>query len=217
MSRHFNGSSQYGVAAYSIGATPLTLCAWVKAGTTAGGGKCLVALCGTTAFHYQLLGLSTALGKWYCASRAGGSELYVASTTAPTTSAWVHLAAVFPSAATREIFVNGVSEGSGSGAATVSPARFSIAVRTDGGIPAASPSYYEGDLADVCAFDVALSARQVASLAAGASPLMVARGNLRMYAPLWGEASTEPNFRGVGFTLTGSPTKGASRPRVFLP
>lgn len=216
MSRSFDGSTQYAHNSFTMGTTPLTLCAWVKASSVTGGGKCIVALCGNT-FHYQLIGLSTALGKWYCASRGGGSEAYAASTTAPTTSAWVHLAATFSSAYSRAIYVNGASEGTNSTSATVSPLRFSIAARTDGGVPGATPSFFAGQIAEVCAFDAALSAGQIASLAAGASPLVVARGSLRLYAPLTGEASPELNWRGTGFTLVGAPTKGAEAPRIYRP
>ena len=115
----------------------------------------------------------------------------------------------------RVVYVNGASEGSDTNNVTVSPSRFSVAVRTDGAVPAAYPSYFTGQLAEVCAFNVGLSASQVAELAAGLSPLQVAPGNLRLYMPLFGEQSPEINWRGTGLTLVGSPPVGSTAPRTF--
>lgn len=214
MSRSFDGSTQYGYNSFTMGTTPLTLCAWVYPTSITGSGKCLLGFFGSQN-SYQMVGLSTALGKWYCASRAGGTEYYAASTTAPANTTWTHVAAVFATTGSRVIYVNGVNEGSNTNNVTVSPSRFSIAVRTDGAVPAVSPSYFTGQLAEVCAFDVGLSASQVAELAAGLNPLQVTRRNLRLYMPLFGEQSPEINWRGTALTLEGTPPSGSTGPRVF--
>lgn len=214
MSRSFNGSSQYGHNSFTMGTTPLTLCAWVYPESVTGSGKAVMGFFGNQNV-YQMFGLSTALGKWYCASRAAGTEYYAASTTSPANTTWTHVCAVFASTASRIIYVNGANEGSNSSNVTVSPSRFSVAVRTDGAVPAASPNYFTGQMAEVCAFDAGLSASQVAELAAGLSPLQVSPGNLRVYLPLFGEQSPEINWRGTGLTLVGSPPVGSTAPRTF--
>lgn len=217
MSRDFNGSSQFAQLAAAPAATPLTLAAWVRTDTTGGSGKSIVAVCGA-GFHYQLLGQSTALGKWYCASRAGGSEYYAASTTSVSTGVWVHVAAVFASATSRAIFVNGVSEGSNTTSATPTLVRTAIGSRNDGAVPGATPSYFDGQIAHVAIWRAALAASQIAGLAAGLSPLVVSSTAPWLYAPLWGEAFPEVNVAGTSITLspTGSEApKGASDPRFY--
>lgn len=215
MSRDFNGSSQYGViASFTLTASPCTLAAWVKASSTTGSGKCILSVCGA-GVHYHLIGLSTALGKWYCASRAGGSEAYAASTTAPITTDWVHICAVFASSTSRIIYVNGVNEGNNTTSAAPTLSNLAIAIRADGATPSTTPSWFAGQIAEPAIYSAALDAGQVASLAAGASPLIVAPASLAFYARLLGEASPEPNLRGTAVTLTGSPAKGASHPRIY--
>lgn len=217
MSRDFNGTTQFAQLAAAPAATPLTLAAWVRADSAAGSGKALVCVCGA-AFHYQLLGLSTALGKWYCGSRAGGSEYYAASTTAVSTGVWVHVAAVFASATSRAVFVNGVSEGSNATSTTPTLTRTAIASRNDGAVPGSFPSYFDGQMAHVAIWGAALTAAQIAGLAAGMSPLVVSSTAPWLYAPFRGESFPEVNFSGTAVTL--SPTsseaaKGTSDPRLY--
>ncbi len=215
MSRDFNGSSQYGeIASFSLTASPCTLAAWVKSASTSGSGKSILAVCGA-GFHYHLIGQSIALGKWYCASRAGGSEAYAAGTTAPTTSDWVHVCGVFASSTSRVLYVNGVNEGSNATSTAPTLSKLAIGIRSDGATPAATPSWFTGQIAEAAIYSAALDAAQVASLAAGASPIIVAPASLVFYCRLLGEASPEPNLLGAAVSLTGSPAKGASHPRIY--
>ena len=215
MSRDFNGSSQYGeIASFSLTASPCTLAAWVKSASTSGSGKSILAVCGA-GFHYHLIGQSTALGKWYCASRAGGSEAYAAGTTAPTTSDWVHVCGVFGSSTSRVLYVNGVNEGSNATSVAPTLSKLALGIRSDGATPSSQPSWFTGQIAEAAIYSAALDAAQVASLAAGASPIIVAPASLVFYCRLLGEASPEPNLRGAAVSLTGSPAKGASHPRIY--
>lgn len=215
MSRDFNGTSQYGnIASFSLTASPCTLAAWVKTTSTSGSAKSILAVCGA-GFHYHLIGQSTALGKWYCASRAGGSEAYAAGTTAPTTSDWVHVCAVFASSTSRVLYVNGVNEGSSATSVAPTLSNLAIGIRSDGATPSATPSWFTGQIAEAAVYSAALDAGQVASLAAGASPTIVAPASLAFYSRLLGEASPEPNLRGTALSLTASPAKGASHPRIY--
>lgn len=217
MSRSFVGSNQYGsLSTFTFTATPCTIAAWVKTDSTGGSAKTVVALGGNLS-HYHLVGQSTALGKWYIASRAGGTERYAASTTVPSTSAWVHICGVFGSTTSRVIYINGVSEGSDANFANPTVTKLGVGVRVDGAIPASTPGYLTGQIRDAVVWGVALSAAQVASLAKGASPLIVAPASLAFFCPLVGEASPEPNVRGPGVTLTGTPPKGAADPALFPP
>lgn len=175
----------------------------------------MLALCGAS-FHYHLIGLSVSLNRWYCASRAGGSERYAAGTTVPATSTWVHVAGVFTSSTARAVFVNGTSEGSDSNSVSPTLSKLTVAVRGDGAIPGATPGYFTGSLAHVAVWNAALAAAQIAELARGASPLVVAPSSLVWHAPLWGEASPEVATAGSALSLTGSPSAGTVHPPVFL-
>lgn len=216
MSRDFNGSSQYGSLTLTFTATPCTIAAWVKTASSSGSGKTIVAL-GGNAFHYHLIGQSTALGKWYVGSRDGGSERYAASTTTPSTSVWVHVCGVFGSTTSRIIYINGASEGSDANSVNPTVTKLGVGVRVDGAIPAATPGYFTGQVRDAAVWGVALSAAQIASLAKGANPLIVAPASLAFFTPLVGEASPEPNMRGISLTLAGTAPRGASDPALFPP
>lgn len=219
MSRDFNGSSQFAYLASAPAASPLTLAAWVRPDSVSGLSKTIVAVCGA-ASHYQLLGLSVGLGKWYCASRQGATEYYAAGTTAVATGGWVHVAAVFASSTSRAIFVNGASEGSNSTSVSPTLTSTSVAARTDGAVPGGSPSYFDGQIAHAAVWPIALTSGQVASLAAGQSPLTVSATSPWLYVPLAGETFPEKNFSGLALTLypVGSePAKGANDPRLYLP
>lgn len=217
MSRDFNGTSQYGTLdPFSAASTPCSLSAWVKASSTSGSAKAMLAICGDVS-HYHLIGLSTSLNKWYCASRAGGSEAYAASATAPSITDWVHVCAVFASATSRVIYVNGANEGNNSTSASPTLSRLAVGIRSDGATPSATPAYFSGQLAEVAVYNAALEAGHVLSLAAGASPLVVAPSALVFYSRLAGESSPEANLRGGSVSLVGTPAKGASHPRIYHP
>ena len=66
--------------------------------------------------------------------------------------------------------------------------------------------HFEGDIAEVAYWDVALTDDEIASYHAGASPLTIRPGNLTFYAPLFGvlgASAGEPDFSGNANNSTG--------------
>lgn len=218
MSRSFNGSSTgLYLSSFTTNASPVTMALWVKLTTTGGSGGLVAMQISGNQLVCHYLAYSRGLNVWYCTSRNGGSENNALSTTAATTN-WTHVAAVYASSTSRKIFVNGVEEGSNT--TSVAPAlnRMSLAFRTDGAVPSLSGgAYFDGLLAHAAIWAAALSAAQIASLASGASPLLVAPETLSFYAPLGGVVSAEPNLRGPALSVYGSPTAGSSDPRIYMP
>jgi hypothetical protein len=111
------------------------------------------------------------------------SSLSVASSSAaPSASTWFHAAGVWASATSRAAYLNGGNKGTQTTSRVPTGIdRISIARTGD-----LSPGYYvSGMVAEAAIWNVALSDAEVALLAAGVSPLEVARANLVAYWPLW--------------------------------
>lgn len=97
--------------------------------------------------------------------------------------AWQHTAAVFQSGSSVEAFLAGSGDGSTLAAATPSNMdTISIGAlrRTSTG------QYFDGLIAEVAWWSVALSDAEIASLAAGACPLLIRPGSLVFYLPMRG-------------------------------
>lgn len=149
-------------------------------------------------------------------------DSYGATTVASTASgitltngAWSHLAAVETSNSSHALFVNGPSNkfttATDVGAHTGIDS-FSIAQGPWGG------AFYDGAIAEVGMWNVALTDDEVAALANGYSPLLIRPTSLVQYWPLFGNDSPElDRFKNSNnLTLVNAPTK-ADHPRIFYP
>lgn len=152
----------------------------------------------------------------------GGTNSTATASTQFSANTWEHAGAVLSSSTSRTVYHNGggavtdtTSLGFSGGVDTTSVGRTAQATPTD---------YMSGDIAEVGVWDAALTAGEIAALAAGACPLNVRPQSLVAYWPLWGTSSPEIDIVG-GFhlTLTGT-TKSAhyqgqrGRPaRLILP
>lgn len=130
------------------------------------------------------------------------------------TGTWQHIA-ITRSGATVKIYKDGVeasysATGSHTDPDDASGNDFQIGKYAGAGF------YATGDVAEFGTWGVALSAAEVASLAAGYSPSLVATHALDNYWPLIGRESPEPNRCGVALTLNDSPPQ-ATHPRVIYP
>ena len=167
----FDGTSDY--VDVGASATPnssaFSVCAWVKLNSTSGW-QGLVSQDGTNTSAYALL-KSSVTNKFALVAEApdanGASVTSTGGTTTPVTGTWYHLCGTYD-ASTLRLYVNGALEGAVAFSAswtatghTILGADKSSGLRCD---------YLNGTLDDVRIYDVALTATQVAALAAGRYP-----------------------------------------------
>jgi hypothetical protein len=203
-------------AGAALTGAPCTLAAWVYPGnvtsemhviglTTTGGDN-----------GFLLLTIDGSQPGDPVAAYSGGSAYPQALTTAGfVANTWQHVAAVFTSASSRAAFLDGGNKGTNG---TTSNPIGTIARTTVGlyrGGSTGGP--FDGRIAEVGVWDVALSDEEVASLAKGFSPRLVRPGSLVGYYPLIGRYSPELDFGNGGgrpLTITGTMAQ-ADHCRVF--
>ncbi|MBN8459527.1 MAG: autotransporter-associated beta strand repeat-containing protein [Verrucomicrobia bacterium] len=162
----FNGTSQSVSVPLSIGENDFTIAFWMKTTATGGtgdwwAGQGLVDAevgGGHADFGTSLVGNKVAFG-------IGNPDLTITSATAVNNDAWHHVAATWNIATGQmKLYVDGVLESSANGArgARTTPPSVRIGRIQGGG------GYFQGSLDDVRFYDIALSAADVASLAAAA-------------------------------------------------
>lgn len=128
--------------------------------------------------------------------------------------AWHHTAAVFTSSTSRTVYYDG-STGSSSTSITDSYSNLdSVAVAVRQWATGRS-RYLDGNLAELAIWNAALTDAEVASLAAGYSPLLIRPANLVFYVPLIRD-NDEDIVGGLSLTANGTPTVEA-HPRVIYP
>ena len=149
-------------------------------------------------------------------SRGGGSA-QKSSVSGVTINQWEHAAGIFASSTSRTVFLNGIAGTTNT--TSVSPTGIDLlrigAISTS----AASPIGFDGYIAEVAIWDIALSVGDIQALAGGASPPLIRPNNLVSYYPLirdyidqFGNNEVTPNnavnwtdhppvFEGTGNTL----------------
>lgn len=199
MARNFVAASSQRLENTTIpaSATPLTIAAWFKPVSAT--------------VQYHIAGIydnATTTNFWALSTDTTGhvtaNTNAVVATTSTTFSAatWVHGCAVFNSATDRRAFLNGGGKGTNATSRTpTGPDRVGIGC-LDG---SSRSSFMDGDVAEVAMWNIALSDAEVLMLSKGVSPLMVRPDALIFYAPLMGNGSPEPEYRGArNLTVTGS-------------
>lgn len=149
-----------------------------------------------------------------CGLRVFNGSIYEETTLAGTISAntWTHLCGVFSSATSRSAFKNG----GGKTTTTANSAlgnldRVLIGAMLFQGQSILQP--YDGKIAEVGVWDVALSDAEVAMLALGVSPLFVRPENLKFYLPLVRDAL---DFK-ESTALTTANITVFEHPRIYQP
>lgn len=190
--------------------TPITIAAWFRTSSTTN-----VALgafeTGVTARHNVFI-IGSGGGVNAGSVNSAGSAGSATSTTGFTSGAWSHAAAVYTSATSRTAYCNGT--GASTNTTNIDPGSVSllkIGARTTGSVTGA---FFQGSIAEFGVWNIALSAADVAALAAGFSPRHVRPQSLIFYAPLMnnltdrrgGVALTNNN----GATTTAHPRQYAS-------
>ena len=138
------------------------------------------------------------------------------TSSAATAGVWTHTCAVFASSASRAAYINGGSKGTDTGDKTPSGINRTILAARYAGV-GTKELFLNGDLAEAAIWNVALDDAEVATLAAGVSPLVVRPSGLVAYWPLIGTTSPEIDIRGrTELTLNNTPTQ-AAHTRIFYP
>ena len=205
MSRNFNGTSDRIDFPDHSGldwSTVMSVATWVWRDVS----NAFHSLCGHTA------GTVGANGWWFSISdNTFSNAAYLTfndtdyfGTSAITIGGWRHLAATYDGANVR-IYLNGVLDGTTATTAAVTNAAATFKLGVDASFY--GNSWFDGKLADFAFWPGAtLNANEIAALARGVSPRLIRPGSLRLYAPLWGTHTAEPDFsvnRRTG-TLTGT-------------
>lgn len=215
MGRTFaSASSEYGsIAAAAVTAYPATLSCWVRP-TTTGAGQIFMAVGGAAnASRVQLAIAPGAQAVAGAADTTGATVGSAISTATLSTGTWYHILGTFASSTARALFINGSADGTNTTAVTLGTldTTYAAARNNSGTIV----GYFNGSLAEGAVWDVELTAAEIASLAAGATPRLIRPASLRAYVPLFGQLSPEPNPIGLSMTLFNTPST-IDHPRIFF-
>lgn len=213
MARLFaSASSEFAAAAAAVlTAYPYTFACWGRA-TTLAADMTMVSIGDTsvTNVFQELLLMST--GAVRVRSSNGASPQ--AATTAGTvgTGTWFHAAAIVAASNDRRAALNGTVSAPNTTSRTWGTGHNQTAAGTRSA--SSTPQYFDGDLAEVGIWNVAINGTDLAQLVYGISPRLVRPDALVFYAPLIGRASPETDWRG-GNSLTLTGTAASAHPRVF--
>jgi len=205
MARNFDGLNDYldagNPSALNLSGDEVTLSAWIRVETTSMEGKILAKWSDAGgAFQYLL---STNAGDKCLFAVFPGVTRIAEGTTTLIVGTWFHIAGVYDGSNLR-VYCNGTEEGltsaSGNLSSTSAPVRIGAG---SGGSGTENP--FDGDIGHVAIWDTPLSDGEVASLAAGISPLKIQKNNnLLFYAPVNGQDPEYDVIGGLDLTINGS-------------
>lgn len=210
MARKFvRASSQYlELAAAVLTATPFTMSAWfnTSSATTVQGIVGLNASANTT--NYFRLDVDAANKV-----RMGTSGTFTSTSTTFSVGTWNHAAFVSIASNSRAVYLNGA--GKATNTSGVTPSGLNLTdVGCDGG--SSRSNYFNGSIAEVGIWNVALTDQEVSALAAGALPHTVRPGKLVAYWPLWGLHSPEIDLSGSAQNMVITGATAANHAPVTL-
>lgn len=206
MSRQFNGSTQYlGTGSSPISGNPFTLGGWFN-GDTLTGNDTIISL-GDANNEITLYMAGDTVNLFL---KGGTPLLNIATTAMASTGTWSHAAGVGVSATDHRVFFDGGNKGSSG--TSVSP----VPVNARIGRSPSSSNFFDGLLAEMAVWNVALSDAEIALWAKGFSPLFIQPHNLVAYWPL---IRDDDNDWIGGFDLTAfnTPTVSPHPPLVVHP
>lgn len=157
------------------------------------------------------------------ASKANNSGTFGNATITgpPTANVWQHCCAVFESDTSRSCYLDGGNKATNSTNISDPSTINQASIGASWGSTARL--YFDGEIAEACIYNVALSDAEVALLAQGISPLHVRPNDLVGYWPLIGRHSPEIDIvGGFDMTVNGTPTAAShinivTRPPLYMP
>lgn len=212
MARNFDGTNDYldagNPSVLNITGDEVTLSAWIKLDTVDGEGKILAKWADSGGQFQYLLSIDSN-EKCLAAIYNGGTRIATGTTTL-VPGVWYHIALTYNGSALK-IYCHGVEEDStvtsGNMSSTTAPVRIGAG---SGGSGTENP--FDGDIGHCAIWDAPLTADDIASLAAGISPLKIHKdNNLLFFAPLNGQDPEYDVVGGLDLTVNGS-TKSEEPP-----
>lgn len=178
MARNFNGTSaRIHVSSAVVTAAPYTMACWFRPANVTQVSS-LISLSSSNIQYSTLFFRGDIAGDPIDILDEGGSGQKVARSTSGCTSGlWHHACGVFASTTSRTVYLDGGS--SATNTSSVAP----TLNQTEIGAWRSS-FWFNGDIAEVGVWNVALNAAEVASLAKGVSPALVRPQSLVTYLPL---------------------------------
>lgn len=219
-SRNFaSGSSQYAaLQSAAVTGYPATVATWYNPNSTGAAYAIVIVQDKTGTARFGLFGLTGGSIQIDVIPTNSGSGFNTISPLGYSSNTWTHICGVWESSTSRKLYVNGVPVATNTVSAPMSPsAAFNATYVGTRGSLGTLGTFLNGQVAQVAIWNVALTDGQVASLASGVDPRRASSTPPTFYAPLWGEASPEINVVGTAISLTNSPTKGSSDPRIYRP
>jgi len=206
MARNFSGSTANSilvgdVAPIDITGTALTISFWMRPASVTGVQFLVCKWDGEGVLPFQYTTHLSGTSFLFGISDGAGAQDGAGGATAIVNNTWQHVGGVKNGTGAGAIvaYVNGSAGTPATSNLSIGNTAANLRLGTD---TDATTSSYTGRLAEVAIWNVALSAGEMAGLAKGASPLMFRRSNLKMYLPLFGVASPEPDLSGNGASGT---------------
>jgi len=200
------------VPALDLTGDQVTLAVRARLASTNGEKKVLAKWSDSPLQHQYLLSINSD-EKVMFAVNAGGVSLTTGTTTL-VTDTWYHLAGTYDGSDIR-VYLDGVEENSAS--VTGNMPNTSAPVRIGAGSGGAgTENPFDGDIGHCAIWDVGLSAGEIASLAAGMSPLSLHKNFPLFYAPLNGRTPEYDVIGGLDLTVNG-PVKSPEPPGQYRP
>lgn len=206
MARLLNGSSDYlSSATTPVTDYPLTLAAWGRPHNVTVNMTAIAVEDGSIGKPFVRLQLFGAGGDTLRAQvHSTTSQAQSATTDTYSANTWHHFGGVFPSTTSRTAYLDGVAGAEDTTNISITNIdNINVGRLQFDGTPI---QHFDGDLAEVAIWDVALSGAEMASLAQGISPKYIRPQSLVAYWPLYGLSSPEVDFSGgdYGLTVTGA-------------
>lgn len=198
----------------AVSAMPLTISAWLYSATTTTLGYA-VAITSFAANDSWILGMNSS-AKIIARSTAAGTSVDAATSTSLSLNTWHHACARFTSATSRDAYLNGA--GKGSNTTSNSPGAVD---HTNIGLAHIISSFagsYNGRIAEVTIWNVALTDGEIAALATGINSRRIQSSAISGYWPIWGISDPEPDesIWDQQMSVTGPPVYATHAPvRLF--
>lgn len=209
MARNFSGSGQYGSVS-GAPSLPITMACWVRPDDVSNEHWFMAVEDIVSGANFHYLHNRPTSGNVGAYSRQEGQSGLGAEAGALTTGVWQHVAGVWASTSSRIAYLNGVAGSEET--STRNPSLTGEILAT--AWPRSAAYDYDGVMAEVAIWTAALTADEIAALAAGVSPRLIRPDSLYRYRPLLGVDSPEVDYSGNGgnVSLTGSPARADHAP-----